>query len=98
MSYLVFCTFDLENATRRDYTNAYADLENIGLSKVIVSDNGNDCVVPTTSTIGKFEGSDAASVRTHVKEQVRTAFKSRNLKSEIFITVGGNWAWGAATT
>lgn len=34
MSYLAFCTFDLKNASSQDYKNAYADLEEIGLTKV----------------------------------------------------------------
>jgi len=34
MSYLIFCTFDLKNASSVDYDNAYADLKALGLSKV----------------------------------------------------------------
>ena len=33
MTYQVFCTFDLKNASSEDYKNAYADLAAIGLSE-----------------------------------------------------------------
>ena len=38
MSYFVLCTFDLKDASRQDYQNAYADLEKVGLKRVVVSD------------------------------------------------------------
>lgn len=98
MSYLAFCTFDLKNATSQDYTNAYADLEKLGLKKVHKSDKGGDAVIPTTSVMGAFNGTSAASVRDTVRDGVRAAFAARKFKSEIFVAVGENWAWGAATT
>ncbi len=98
MAYLVTCTFDLKNATRTDYQNAYADLEGIGLKKVIVSDQGNEVVTPTTMTIGTFNGQSAGAVRDYVRDNVQGAFRSRRFSSEIFVTVGGDWAWGGATT
>lgn len=36
MSYTVMCTFDLKNATQQDYNNAYSDLAQIGMRKVVV--------------------------------------------------------------
>lgn len=98
MAYLVFCTFDLKNATSQDYQNAYADLEKIGLKKVQKADGGGDVVIPTTSAMGTFNGSSAASVRDDIRNSVNTAFSARRFKSEIFIVVGGDWAWGAGTT
>jgi hypothetical protein len=98
MSYLVFCTFDLKNASAQDYQNAYADLEKIGLKRVIVSDQGNNIVIPTTATIGTFNGTSATSVRDDIRERIQKAFKARGFKSEIFIVVGANWAWGAGST
>ena len=44
MSYLVFCTFDLKNATSSDYETAYAALEKLGLQKVHKSDKGKEVV------------------------------------------------------
>src|SRR5690606_2335159 len=98
MSYFVVCTFDLNNATRVDYQNAYADLANIGLHKTVVSDHRKEVVAPTTMTMGTFNGGDPASVRDYVLERVQTAFRTRQFSSEVFVVVAGNWAWGAGTT
>jgi hypothetical protein len=98
MSYFVLCTFDLKNATRQDYDNAYADLENLGLKKVIVSDQGGKVVIPTTTVAGTYTGSSAGAVRDSVCEKVKKAFTARRLVSETFVLVGGDWAWSVATT
>ncbi len=98
MSYLVFCSFDLKNASSTDYQNAYADLKKIGLTKVVKTDAGGDSVIPTTAAMGFLDGVDAATVRSSVRTMVKNAFTARGLKSEIFVIVGGNWAWGATTT
>jgi hypothetical protein len=47
MSYFVVCTFDLKNATRTDYQNAYADLKELGLHKTVVSSQNKEVVAPT---------------------------------------------------
>lgn len=98
MSYFVFCTFDLKNASTSDYKNAYADLATLGLKKVVVSGENKNVVIPTTAVAGEFNGSNAASVRDDLRERVKKAFAGRRLSSEIFIVVGGDWTWGAATT
>lgn len=98
MSYLVFCTFDLKDASSQDYKNAYADLAKLGLSKVQKSGKGGDVVIPTTSAMGTFDGASAGQVRDDIRDRVKAAFTARKFKSEIFIAVGENWAWGAATT
>lgn len=98
MSYLVICTFDLKNASNQDYQNAYADLEKIGLKKVVVGTQGRNIVMPTTTTAGEFNGVSATAVRDSVLEQVRKAFVARRFSSEIFIVASGDWAWGASTT
>lgn len=98
MTYLAFCTFDLKNATSTDYQNAYADLDRIGLKKVHKSNQGSDVVIPTTAAMGEFNGTSAASVRDHVRSQVKAAFAARRFKSEIFVVVGGDWTWGTETT
>ena len=98
MSYIVFCTFDLANASRLDYQNAYADLEELGLSRIVVASNGNEVVIPTTSVIGKFNGESAANVRDDLRNRVKAAFSARGFDSEIFVLAAGDWTWGAATT
>jgi len=98
MSYFVVCTFDLKNATRTDYQNAYADLEELGLHKTVVSSQSKEVVAPTTMTMGEFNGADTGFVRDHVRNQVQAAFRARRFASEIFVVVAGNWAWGASST
>ena len=98
MSYFVLCTFDLKNANRQDYENAYADLEKLGLKKVIVGDQGGSVVIPTTTVAGTFNGDNASAVRDFVREKAKAAFAARRLVSEIFVLVGDNWAWGGAST
>lgn len=98
MAYLVFCTFDLKNASGQDYQAAYADLEKFGLRKVQKADGGGHVVIPTTSVMGTFNGNSAAAVRDDVRTWVKNAFSARRFKSEIFVVVGGDWAWSATTT
>jgi hypothetical protein len=76
MAYLVTCTFDLKNASRTDYQNAYADLQKLGLKKVILSDGGKEVVVPTTMTIGTFDGQGAGPVRDYVRDKIQAAFRA----------------------
>ena len=94
MAYLVFCTFDLKNASDADYQNAYADLERLGLKKVHKSTQGSNVVIPTTAAMGEINGASAAAVRDDMCSKIQNAFNARRFKSEIFVTVGGDWAWG----
>jgi hypothetical protein len=98
VSYLVFCTFDLKGASTQDYKNAYADLAQLGLRKVVQSDKGSDVVIPTTGAMGTFNGKTASDVRNDIRDRVQKAFQARRFSSEIFVVVGGDWAWGGATT
>ena len=98
MSYLVTCSYDLKGGSRTDYENAYADLDKIGLKTAVVSSQGNKVVAPTTMTIGEFNGNSATTVRDDVSDKVQRAFTARRFTSEIFIVVGGDWAWGGRTT
>jgi hypothetical protein len=98
MSYAVFCTFDLKNATTQDYKNAYADLEKIGLKKVVAGSK-REVVIPTTAALGSFNGANADSIRDDIRQRIQNAFKARGFSSEIFVLVGGeDWTWGAITT
>jgi len=98
MSYLVFCTFDLKNASRDDYNDAYADLAGLGLSRVHENSSNGETVIPTTSVMGTYNGESSAAVRDHVRARVKEVFATRGLKSEIFVVVGSNGTWGATTT
>jgi hypothetical protein len=99
MSFLVTCTFDLRGASNQDYQNAYSDLEKIGLKKVHTKSSGGQAVIPTTTTMGSFNGTGAARVVEDVRDAVQAAYKARRFKSELFLTSGGtDWAWVPATT
>ncbi|NVO73210.1 hypothetical protein [Photobacterium damselae] len=99
MSYIVFCTFDLRNASSQDYENAYSALGRLGLNRVIAADNGRQVVIPTTSVQGSFNGRDAATVRDDLRNRIQQAFTNLGLRSEIYLITGGeNWAWGSTTS
>ncbi|MPM28326.1 hypothetical protein SDC9_74847 [bioreactor metagenome] len=98
MNYFAFCTFDLKNANEQDYQNAYADLEKIGLSKIQSASNGNKVVIPTTSVLGIFDSNSAADLRDSVRNEITKAFIARKFKSEVFVLVGKDWAWGTEAT
>ncbi|MDI1340869.1 hypothetical protein [Polaromonas sp.] len=98
MSYLVFCTFDLKNASTQDYQDAYEDLASLGLQKIVTRSQGAKVVIPTTAAMGTFTGSDAATVCTDIRDQVQGAFEARGLKSELFLVTGGDWAWVPGST
>ncbi len=100
-SFYVICTFDLKNASSgRDYQNAYSDLRQIGLYKVVVAANGNSIVMPTTTTTGTFTGSTSQQVSADVATSVKAAFSARRLTSEIYVlAMAADTAyWNAATT
>ena len=98
MSHLVFCTFDLKDASSQDYTDAYKDLEKIGLSR-IAEGKKRDVVIPTTSVLGEFTASDTEALRDNIREKIETAFNKRGFDSEIFIIVSGSsWTWSSTTT
>lgn len=98
MSYLVLCTFDLENADSSDYIEAYAALEEIGLFKEVEADNGSTVTLPNTVTLGKFEGTSAKSVQNEVLERIKGKFNTLRLKSKIFITASSGWSWKQSKT
>ena len=66
--------------------------------RVVTGGSGKDVVIPTTSTIGTFNGTSAASVRDDIRERVKAAFKARGFTSEIFVVVGSDGTWGSTTT
>lgn len=83
MSYIVFCTFDLKNANSQDYAVAYSDLQEIGLQRIVISTSKKEVVIPTTSTMGEFNGTTASAIRDHVKKKIEAAFNDRGFESEI---------------
>lgn len=98
MTYFVVCTFDLKNASYDDYQTAYGDLAQLGLSHTITSSQGSRVLLPTTTCAGEFNGTSVAAVRDDLSEKVRKTFSARGFTSEIFLAVGGDWAWAHRTT
>lgn len=97
-TYFTTCTFDLKNGSQQDYQNAYADLAKLGFSRVVVGNLGNKITLPTTTTAGEFTGTNAISIRDGLTGSVEKTFTARNFTYELFVTVGGDWAWGYRTT
>lgn len=98
MSYFVSCTFDLKNASPRDYAKAYSELAKIGLTRVLVSSKGNKISLPNTVAVGEFSGTSAGALRDDLSNRIKAVFVSCGFDSEIFVTVGGDWAWGHRVT
>lgn len=98
MSYFVLCTFDLKDADYEDYKSAYSALEKFGMKKVVISSDGKDVIIPTTTVAGKFTGQSVGSVRTYVCDKVQKLFSDLNLKSEVFVLAAGDWGWGGRKT
>jgi hypothetical protein len=94
MSYLVSVTFDLEHGDSEDYQTIYDEFEDIGLKKVIRSSQGNDIVLPSTTTAGEFSADSAVEVRDDICTKTKAVFTNHGYEGEIFVHVGGDWAWG----
>ena len=98
-NYVVFCSFQLENATQLDYNNAFVDLDSIGLKRVVKGSSGVNFFVPGNSVIGILQGQSGAALRTRFEQLIAIAFTARKLKSQIFLLVGGGDAvWQSIET
>ena len=93
MSYLVLVPFDLKDASWDDYEAVYKELEKIGLSKRLISNEGKEVLLPTTTVAGKFEGDSSVDVRDNIMDKCKRIFKNLKLRGEIFVGVGDNWSW-----
>lgn len=97
MSYLAIVSFDIKNGDADDYDNVYKGFEAIGLKKTITPDKGEAIMLPTTTTAGEFTGQSAATVRDSLCTDTQAVFTRNNIHGEIFVAVGGGWAWGRRT-
>jgi len=98
MSYFVSVTFDLESGDTEDYKTIYEDFEKNGLKKRIESGEGNEVTLPTTTTAGEFQGNNAGEIRNDICEKTKAVFSKHGYNGQIFVHVGGDWAWGNRTT
>jgi hypothetical protein len=92
-TYFVTVTFDLRNADSEDYECADRKLADLGLSKQLQGTNG-PVDLPFNTYAGTFDGNDAPSVRDWVRERVKQALKSCQVRGKLFVAVGGDWTWG----
>lgn len=90
MAYYVVCTFDLKD--QKDYAKAYEELEKIGFYKVVKSEDGSDQRLPSTTTLGEFPAASQSRIN-DLAEEVRDAFASINLRSEIFVCSEARWCY-----
>ncbi len=94
MSYFVIATFDIKDGSSENYRQVYEDIAALGLRGSLASDGGTKCQLPTTTTAGTFTGVSAAAVRDDLSGRIEHVFHRHGLKGEIFVAVGGDWAWG----
>jgi len=94
MSYFALVTFDIKNGDAQDYEMIYAGLSKLGFYTHITGDKGTIIQLPTTTCAGVFTASSAAAARDDLTERVEQLFLKHNLTGEVFVSVGGDWAWG----
>ena len=98
MTFLVFCVFELKNATREDYLYAYMDLAALGLRQTVKSDNGPSFKLPAAAVMGTFDGRSVEDVRTSLSVKVQGIFKSRSLNGTFFLVASHDWACAGEAT
>ena len=98
MTLLALCSFDLEDADADDYGDAYAELAKLGLNRRITSTQGSVIQLPTTMVAGEFTATSTGDLRDSLASQIKGAFQRRGFDSEIFVSVGDDWAWAHRTT
>lgn len=92
-------TFDLVKASSSDYTSAYEALTGIGFSTKIKGSNGKDYILPNTTCVGLFQGSDLSSLRDALMDQIKTKFSALGLSAYIYLqTTASQYSWKAAVT
>lgn len=94
MSYLTTVSFDLKNANAEDYVRVYNAFAALGLQKQLKADNGVVAQLPTTTCAGFFNGASASAVRDDLANRTSEAIEQLGLSGEVFVVVGGDWAWG----
>jgi len=96
MSYLVVVTFDLETAESKDYDCVKEEFAKINLYPTIKDENNKEFDLTKNTFAGKLEGQNTNNIRDNILSAVKSIFKNCKVKGRIFVSVGGNWAWGIA--
>ena len=94
MSYFVHVTFDISNQTSGTDQALEGVLNEMGLYATIVGLSKKTLKLPANTFAGEFTGDGAGRIRDDLCTRIQDVFRSRGIKSDIFVTVGGNWAWG----
>jgi len=101
MSYAVTVTFDIHNSENADYDEINEALVSIGLYKNIKANNNKTISLPNNTYFGEFNNyqtNSAGDLRENIANRIKKEFDKMKLKSNIFVAVGGDWAWGSSKT
>jgi len=94
MTFQVFMSFDLHNASDEDYAKFYHALAKIGLFHWVKGNIGK-LELPHSAVIGDFPGISVESVRDQVRTMVVQILEATTLQGFIFVVVGENGTWGS---
>ena len=98
MTYLVFCVFELKDASREDSLYAYMDFATLGMRRIVKSENGPSFKLPASAVMGMFDGRSVEDVRSIVGKKVEGLFKARGLSADFFIVASADWACAGEST
>lgn len=92
MSSFALVSFDLVNASPSDYSKMRDGLKKYGLDKYVVSDQGNNVRLPSTTYAGTFSTGPSTQ---QLKDWLLAAARSAYVKvGDYFLFVtGGGWSW-----
>jgi hypothetical protein len=97
MSYFVTVTFDIHDGSAADYTTTYAEMAKIGLRPTIITNSGTRVDLPASTVAGEFNYPSAKTVRDDISQRAQDIFARNRLSGNVFVAVGGDWAWGQRT-
>ncbi len=93
MSYLVHLSLHFPMETAGTYEKTKRVLNEMGLYGSLAAKDKTLAVLPRNTFAGQFEGENASTIRADLGARVAAAFKANGIAANIFISVGGTWAW-----
>ena len=94
MSYFVHVAFDMTNQDSEAYRAIEEALNTMGLYSTIEGSSKKTLTLPANTFAGKFTGESAGKIRDDLCTKIQDAFRAHNIHGNIFVSVGGDWAWG----
>ncbi|EIJ42045.1 hypothetical protein BegalDRAFT_1143 [Beggiatoa alba B18LD] len=94
MGYIVVVSLDLSNATSEDYDTITTEFEKFGLEKYYISGTNYRVTLPETTFMGEA-GQDSdknVDVRDYFLKKIEGIFTGNDIRGQVFIAVGNNWA------